>query len=155
MPTLQHSDSLVINASPQTLYDMIADVARMGEWSPICKACWWDEGQGPAVGSWFTGRNEMPDRTWETRSQVVAAEPGVEFAWAVGGANTRWGYAFEAVDGGTRVTETWEVLPAGVAWFQERFGDDADNQLEIRADLARTGIPETLAAIKAAAESGR
>lgn len=152
MPTLEHRDSIVINATPQALYDMIADVTRMGEWSPICKACWWDEGQGPEVGSWFTGRNELPDRTWETRSQIVAAEPGVEFAWAVGGDNVRWGYEFVAVDGGTQVTESWEVLPAGVAWFHERFGEDADNQLDIRADLARTGIPQTLQAIKDAAE---
>lgn len=152
MPTLEHRDSIVIAASPEQLYDMIADVTRMGEWSPVCTSCWWDEGQGPAVGSWFTGRNELPDRTWETRSQIVAAEPGQEFAWAVGGDNVRWGYAFEAVDGGTKVTESWQVLPAGVAWFRERFGDDADNQLDIRADLARTGIPATLAAIKAAAE---
>ena len=32
----------------------------MGEWSPICRACWWDEGGGPQVGAWFTGRNETP-----------------------------------------------------------------------------------------------
>lgn len=153
MPTLEHHDSIVINATPQVLYDMIADVTRMGDWSPICKACWWDEDNGPTVGSWFTGRNELPERTWETRSQVVTAEPGVEFAWAVGGANTRWGYTFEPVEGGTRVTESWEMLPAGIAGFHERFGDDAENQLEIRADLARTGIPATLQAIKEAAES--
>ena len=48
----------------------------MGEWSPICRACWWDEGAGPEAGAWFTGRNETPERTWETRCQVVAADAG-------------------------------------------------------------------------------
>ncbi len=62
---------------------MVADVTRMGEWSPVCKACWWEEGDGPAEGAWFTGRNELPDRTWETRSLVVAADRGTEFAFQV------------------------------------------------------------------------
>ena len=53
---------------------MVSDVTRMGEWSPVCKACWWDDGDSPRVGAWFTGRNELPERTWETRSEVVAAE---------------------------------------------------------------------------------
>ena len=70
---LTHSGSLVISAAPEDLYDMVADVTRMGEWSPICKSCWWDEGAGPQVGAWFTGRNELPERTWETRSEVVGA----------------------------------------------------------------------------------
>ena len=152
MPITEFSDSIVIDAAPQALYDMVADVTRMGEWSPVCKACWWDEGHSAAVGSWFTGRNELPGRTWETRSQVVAAERGVEFAFAVGGTNVRWGYTFAPVDGGTLVTESWHLLPAGVAWFEEKFGDDAEKEIAIRGELARTGIPATLAAIKAAAE---
>ena len=68
MSTHTHSESIVIARSPEDLYDLVSDVPRMGEWSPICKACWWDEGASAAVGSWFTGRNETPERTWETRS---------------------------------------------------------------------------------------
>src|SRR6266576_3628920 len=101
MDNLRHSDSIVISRSPEDLYDMISDVTRMGEWSPVCKACWWDEGAGPEVGAWFTGRNELPERTWETKSEVVAADRGREFAWIVGGRFARWGYTFKAVDGGT------------------------------------------------------
>jgi hypothetical protein len=152
MPNPRLADSIVVGASPVELYDMVADVTRMGEWSPICKACWWDEGQGPKVGAWFTGRNELPDRTWETRSEVVAADRGKEFAFIVGGTFARWGYTFEPVDGGTRITESWEFLPGGVAMFEQRFGDDAPAQLANRAELARTGIPATLAAIKASAD---
>ena len=63
---------------------MVSDVTRIGEWSPVCKACWWDEGSAAHVGDWFTGRNVLPDRTWETRSEVIVAERGREFAF-VGG----------------------------------------------------------------------
>jgi hypothetical protein len=154
MATLTHSESIVIARSPEDLYDLVSDVTRMGEWSPVCKACWWDDGDAPRVGAWFTGRNELPDRTWETRSEVVAAERGREFAFIVGGTWTRWGYTFSPVDGGTQVTESWEFLPGGVAMFAERFGADAEAQTANRAEAARNGIAVTLAAIKKTAESG-
>jgi Polyketide cyclase / dehydrase and lipid transport len=152
MANPQHADSIVIGRAPETVYDMVSDVTRMGEWSPICKACWWDDGDAPRVGARFTGRNELPERTWETRCEVVAAEPGREFAFIVGDSYVRWGYTFAPVDGGTRVTETWEFLPGGAAMFEERFGTDAPAQLANRAELARTGIPATLAALKEIAE---
>ena len=153
MDNPRHSDSIVIARSAEELYDMVADVTRMGEWSPICKACWWDDGESARVGAWFTGRNELPDRTWETRSEVVAADRGREFAFIVGGSYTRWGYTFIPVDDGTRVTESWEFLPGGAAMFEERFGADAPAQTATRAELARTGIPATLAALKRIAEA--
>jgi hypothetical protein len=154
MVDLSFSASLIVARSPEDLYDMVSDVTRMGEWSPVCKACWWDEGAGPQVGAWFTGRNELPEWTWETRSQVVIADRGREFAFAVGGSSTRWGYTFSPVEGGTRVTESWELLPAGLARLEERFGEDASTEIAGRAEAARTGIPITLAAIKRCAEAG-
>jgi hypothetical protein len=153
-PTRSCSDSIVIARSPQELYDMVSDVTRMGEWSPVCKACWWDDGDSARPGAWFTGRNETPQRTWETRSQVVVAEPGREFAFAVFGNRARWGYTFAAADGGTRVTESWEFLPGGVTAFEERYGADAPAQVASREQAAREGIPATLAALKRSAESG-
>ncbi len=153
MSDLRYSESVVVACPADTLYDMISDVTRMGEWSPICTACWWDEGGGPQEGAWFTGHNETPERTWETRSQVVVARPGREFAFQVGGDRVRWGYSLEPVDGGTRLTESWEFLPAGIALFHQRYGDQAEAQIADRTEAAHRGIPATLAAIKKAAES--
>jgi hypothetical protein len=153
MDELRYSDSIVIARSPETLYDMVTDIARTGEWSPVCKACWWDEGSALGVGSWFTGRNETPERSWETRSEVVVAERGRAFAFIVGGTWTRWSYTFAASDEGTVVTESWEFLPGGITRFEERFGDDAMVQVADRFATARQGIPETLAALKSVAES--
>ena len=62
------------------------------------------------------------ERTWETRSQVVAADPGRKFAWQVNNGWVHWEYAFEPKGGGTRLTERWEFLPAGIAGFHERYG---------------------------------
>ena len=152
MDSLTHSGSIVVRSSPEALYDLVSDVTRTGEWSPVCTACWWDEGQSATVGAWFTGHNEVPGRTWETRSQVVAADRGREFAWLVGGSRARWGYTLEPVDGGTRLTESWEFLPDGLALMAERYGDDAQHQVEVRTRAAHEGIPATLAAIKRIAE---
>ena len=153
MASLSYSESIVISRSAETLYDLISDVTRMGEWSPVCKAGWWDSGTTAQVGGWFTGRNEIPGRTWETRSEVVVAEPGREFAFVVGGAWVRWGFMFTPVDDGTQVTESWEFLPAGIARFEERYGADAQAEISDRTEAAHSGIPVTLAAIKRTAES--
>jgi hypothetical protein len=154
MDALTHSDSVVVARSPEDLYDMVSDVTRMGEWSPVCKACWWEDGASARVGAWFGGRNELPERTWETRSEIVAAEPGQEFAFIVGGTYVRWGYRFAPVDGGTQITESWEFLPGGIAMFEERFGAEAPAAIANRIEAAHSGIAETLAALKRIAEAG-
>ena len=153
MDTPRFSSSVVVARPAEDLYAMVADVTRMGEWSPVCTGGSWDEGARQGVGDWFTGRNEQAGRTWETHCQVVAAEAGREFAFCVGGDRVRWGYQFRPVEGGTEVTEAWEFLPGGLAFFEDRFGDDAPAQIADRTEAARTGIPATLAALKAAAES--
>jgi hypothetical protein len=153
LPT--HSDSVTIARPPDAVYAMVTDVTRMGEWSPVCTACWWDDGDSPRVGAWFTGRNEIPDRTWETRCEVVAADPGREFAFVVGGAASpfvRWGYTFAPVDGGTELTESWEVCPAIAAYYAANSDDGGAAMLAERTESARSGIAATLAAIKDAAE---
>src|SRR5450759_3256970 len=104
MSNLSHSESIIVDRCAEDLYDMVSDVTRTGAWSPVCKACWWDEGDSPRVGAWLTGRNEVPGRTWETRSEVVAAERGREFVFVVGGSSVRWGFAFAAAEGGTTLT---------------------------------------------------
>ncbi|MEO6505409.1 MAG: SRPBCC family protein [Terrimesophilobacter sp.] len=145
------SESIIVFRPAEQLYAMVSDVTRMGEWSPVCTGGWWDD-DTRGVGAWFTGHNETPAKTWETRSQVVADTPGREFAFVVGGDRTRWGYTFTPVAEGTELTESWEILPAGDVYFTERFGPTADAEITQRLENARSGIHETLAAIKKAAE---
>ncbi|WP_445155063.1 SRPBCC family protein [Arthrobacter sp. Hor0625] len=150
----QYQESVTVQASADALYDLVSDITRTGEWSPVCTSCWWDdEDSAGRVGAWFTGRNEIPQRTWETRSQVVAAERGREFAWVVGGKYVRWGFALSPADAGTVLSESWEFLPAGIAMFEEKYGDKAQAQIAERTQQALDGIPKTLAAIQRIAES--
>jgi hypothetical protein len=149
---LTFSDSIHIAVAPDELYALVSDVTRTGEWSPVCRACWWDEGAGPQVGAWFSGRNENPHLVWETRSQVVTADPGRAFAWEVNNGWVYWGYFLQPEAGGTRLTESWEFRPAGVAGFREQFGERADAVIKAQTDAALAGIPATLATIKRIAE---
>lgn len=154
MTDLTYKESIRIKASAEAVYDMVADVTRMGEWSPVCTSCWWDEPeQGAVVGAWFTGHNEAPDRNWDTRSEVVAADPGREFAFIVGGKLVRWGYTIAEREGDTELTENWEFLPAGIAFFHDKYGAEAEAEIAKRITAAHSGIPATLAAIKRIAES--
>ena len=150
----RYQDSVTVVASAEALYDMVSDVTRTGEWSPVCTSCWWDEeAQAGQVGAWFSGHNELPDRTWETRSEVVVAERGREFAWVVGGSFVRWGFTLVPAGLVTALTESWEFLPGGIAMFEEKFGEEANAQITDRTQQALVGIPKTLAAIKRIAES--
>lgn len=155
MVDLTFSASVRVDCPPETLFDMVADVTRMGEWSPSVAACWWDEGDGPWAGSWFTGRNQTADRVWETRSQVETAHRSREFAFVVGGSLVRWGYTFTPDEQATVCTESWAFLPAGIDRFRERYGPDADAQIADRTEAAHLSIPLTLGAIRAAAEATR
>ncbi|GGF98892.1 polyketide cyclase [Rhodococcoides trifolii] len=153
MTSYEHSDSITIAASPADVYALVSDVTRTGEWSPICEACWWTEGDG-GVGSTFTGRNVTPDRTWETVSTVEAAEPGKRFGWAVAGGVVHWAYILEPADGGsTTLTESWSFPDEGVEYFHSKYGEDAQKEIDNRVAAAHDGIPRTLAAIKRVAES--
>lgn len=150
----QYRESVTVKAPADMIYDLVSDITRTGEWSPVCTSCWWDdEDSAGRVGAWFTGRNELPHRSWETRSQVVAAERGREFAWVVGGRFVRWGFALTPSDAGTILSESWEFLPEGIAMFEEKYGDVAAAQIADRTQQALDGIPKTLAAIKQIAES--
>ena len=150
----KHEESVTVEASADLLYDLVSNITRTGEWSPVCTSCWWDdEAEAGRVGAWFTGRNELPHRTWKTRSKVVAAERGREFAWVVGGTFVRWAFELAPAGTGTVLTESWEFLPGGIAMFEEKFGDDAAAQIADRTQQALDGIPKTLAAIKRIAES--
>jgi len=86
---------------------------------------------------------------------VIAAKPGREFAWVVGGKFVRWGYILTPVEGGTILTETWKFLDEGIEMFHEKYGDQAADQIADRTQQALAGIPKTLSAIKQIAESYR
>src|SRR5919199_5442509 len=101
------SESIEVLAPPEQVWNMVADVRRIGEWSPeTVSAEWLDGADGPAVGARFKGRNKRRG-PWTTTCTVTASRPGREFAFSVGKGETTWRYDFAAVDGGCRGTESF------------------------------------------------
>lgn len=156
----QHADSITIARPPDAVYAIVADVTRMGELSPVCTGGTWDDpATAGQVGARFTGHNAIGDLTWDTHCEVVVADPGREFAFVNRGVDggdelVRWGFIFEPSDEGTVVTESWQVLPAYPDHV--RGGDpsvDVAARIDGMAQMARDGIAETLARLRAVAEA--
>lgn len=147
-----HRASITIDRSPEEVFDLVADVSQMGRWSPVCTGGTLDDD-----GEWFTGTNSMDGAEWETRCRVVARDRGREFAFVNHGLEgrvemVRWGFELRPTSGGTEVTQTWQVL----ATYPEGLGlDEAGTRavLDMMRDAALEGMPQTLAALKADAES--
>jgi len=141
-----------IDAPPERVWGLLTDVTAMGRWSPECYSCsWLDGADGPRVGARFKGRNKRGLLRWSTVSTVKVADEPRHFAWEVDRSGMRWGYRFEAVDGGTRVTEYREEVgpkPPSVrlAYALRLLGRDPDA-------IVRRGMAETLERLKAGAES--
>ena len=158
MSKRRDTDAVTIDvaAPPERVYALVADITRMGEWSPECRRCTWKRGSsGPEVGARFTARNKgRRGPSWFNTPTVTAAEPGREFAFnrrGPGIGSYTWRYRFEPTATGTRVTESYEAekhLPAVMSWITEKWvgSDDRD------ADLRR-GMEVTLARVKQAAET--
>ena len=146
-----HEASIEIDASPLAVYELVSDVTRMGEWSPEATGADWIDGGTGKAGDWFEGHNKAGDREWSRACEVATAEPGKDFTFVVGGVEencTWWSYEMEAVGTGTRLTERWWLVnktPAMAAATPEQF--------ETRSAYTATMLHDTIAAIKAAAES--
>ncbi len=146
-----HTASIEIAASPETLYGMVSDVTRMGEWSPEAVGADWHDGATGAEGDWFVGHNRRPERDWSRECQVAKAVPGEDFTFVVGGVEancTWWSYEFEPTEAGTTVTERWWIVnktPALAAAPAEMVAQ--------RVEMTLGMMQETLASLKAAAEA--
>jgi hypothetical protein len=154
------SDSIVINCRPDAVYAIVSDVTRIGELSPVCQYCVWDDATSAGQpGARFTGHNVIGDFSWDTHCRVVAAEPGREFTFINHGPQgdaelVRWSYTFAPDGAGTKVTESWQVLPAYPGFVSG--GDpnfDVKGRIEGMATMARDGMKTTLANLKTVAES--
>jgi uncharacterized protein YndB with AHSA1/START domain len=141
--------SVVVQASSERVWRLVTDVTRTGEWSPEnIGAVWLDGATGPAIGARFKGTNRRGKTKWASTCEVIAAEPGREFAFATGGAakpETVWRYVLEPLgDRETRITESFQLVkPLGAAsrfvtrittGVRDRRADLEDN---VRQSLAR------------------
>lgn len=151
----RHQETVTVAAPPEAVYDLIADITRIGEFSPVCSAGeWHDDSQ-----VWFTGTNTTPDRTWATKCRVEVSERGEEFTFINCGMEgdvelVRWSYTFAPNGDVTEVTEAWEVLPGYEAFITGLVpGMDVVEYLDGVKPVTQQGMADTLAKLKVAAEA--
>lgn len=142
-----------IDAAPLTVYELLSDITRMGDWSPECYRCeWLDGATTAAVGVKFRGHNRLGKARWTTDAIVTTADPGREFSFAVlhksGREVTLWRYELRQVGGRTEVVESYRFMWCPIVNRIAQLPIPRDKQL-------RGGIKETLQRIKVAAEHGR
>lgn len=143
-----------IAAPAVTLYEMVSDLPRMGEWSPENTGGKWQGGAtAPAVGAKFRGTNRSGWRLWATTVTVTAAEPGRRFAFdvdAVGVPVAAWSYTFAANgDGACTVTESFtDRRPGWMRTVSVPLMGVSDRNAHNRRNME-----ETLRRLKSAAEA--
>lgn len=144
---------LRIEASPDALYDLVSDPANMGQLSPECTGGHWLDGAtGPAVGARFKGTNKRGFVRWSTKSTVVAAERGREFAFEVGDSGTQWRYQFEPEGTGTIVTESRSASKP-YPFIAKAFTTVLLGGVDGHTQELRAGMAATLARLKELAEA--
>ncbi|GAB3765311.1 SRPBCC family protein [Microlunatus parietis] len=154
--TLDHDHvEIMINARPDDVYALVADVTRMPEFSPEIIDCrWLDGATEPEVGARFVARNKVTrGPSWTNQPVLTVVEPGRRLAWARTekfAGTVEWTFDFQPEGDGTRVIESYRVTEpiTRFGWFiiGTLFGGK-----DRRADLRR-GMEQTLDRLRRVAE---
>jgi hypothetical protein len=138
----------VIAATPEALFAVLADPARHLEIDGSGTLRGFGEASGTrlALGSKF-GMSMRHGLPYKMVNEVVEFEDDRLIAWkprldgpAFIGSLTGsviWRYAFEPVEGGTRVTETWDPSESKMSWMLGLLGEQKSAQANMEKTLER------------------
>ena len=108
----------VVAAPIDAVWAVVSDVTRVGEWSHECRRVEWLDGATGAVpGARFRGTNKAGVWTWSRTNEVVVADEPRTLGWRTVPTllfpdSSEWRIELEPVDGGTRITQSYEVVRA-------------------------------------------
>jgi hypothetical protein len=141
-------------AEPLTVYELVSDVTRIGEWSPECRrAKWLGDDEGPVVGARFKGHNRWKLNRWARICEVTDATPGEAFEFRTvpgrgpSADSSTWRYEIQRTESGSRVTESYQITKMPHAWFQPIIKRFMAHHLDMRPHMQ-----QTLEALRAEAE---
>lgn len=145
---VQHAGStaVVVDADIDSVWDVVRDPTRVGEWSHECIGGeWMGEVTEARPGARFRGRNKQGLFRWGRLCEVVSAEP-FELVWRTVPTrlypdSTEWTLRLAREDDGTRIEQTFDLvkgtkLEALYATFLPAHCDRTD---ALRQDLRRIG----------------
>jgi hemerythrin-like domain-containing protein len=149
--------SLHVDAPPQRLYDLVAEVGSAPTRSQEVQACLWLKGPPPGtVGSRFRGHNRAGLIRWSRVCEVITATRGEEFAFRTVPErldptrrdSSLWGYHFEPDGTGTRITHYYSLVQPPQPWLLTLYGILMPHHRD-----ARPALRHTLEQLKAADEA--
>jgi hypothetical protein len=131
------SESKVIAADPQTLFDIIADPSMHPEidGSGSVRAAHDGVPERLSLGAKF-GMDMKLGAPYKITNKVIEFDEPARLAWRHFNGHV-WRYLFEQVDGGTKVTEQWDARPAKNRLFLRLSGFPGRNRRGIKATLDR------------------
>lgn len=161
MLTIQRTGSVEVSttATPHSVWAVLTDVTRLGDWSHESHdGEWLDGADGPAVGARFRARNRSGRTRWTRTSEVTASRPDAEFGWRTLSTaryrdSTSWCVRLIPTDGGTRIVQRFEVLhisPVVALLYATVVPSHRDRADALRADLHRlAAVAESAPAVTA------
>ena len=159
------AEEIIVGCSPEDAWSLVADISRIGEFSPECVDATWTRGSAAEVGNTFDGTNlstavvdgEQLEVEWTRPCTIIDCEPGVSFAYTVGDRYdgtpaSDWRFAFEpTTDGRCRIVQTFRHRPHGLSGVRHQADSDpqrADEIIEARSAALRAGMLLTLSRMK-------
>ncbi|KAF0963782.1 hemerythrin domain-containing protein [Rhodococcus sp. T7] len=132
-------------AYPTTVWAVLADITRVGEWSHECRRARWLHGAtAPGVGERFRGSSKSGIMRWSRSCTFTELDEPHEMAWithgGVYGDSTEWRFILDSDGTGTRIEQSFRVLSLP-RWFDRMISltvpahHDRDNALH--EDLVR------------------
>jgi uncharacterized protein YndB with AHSA1/START domain len=139
---------VTVAAPIESVWAIVADVTRTGEWSHECHhVAWLDEAIAAAPGVRFRGRNRSGWLRWSRTCKIQAVEAPRQIAWSTIPTrlfvdSTDWLLSLEPVETGTRIGQSFQVTkcPDWWEWLVARLNTQhIDRGAALTADLRRIG----------------
>lgn len=140
-----------IDAPPDRVWALLADVGRMPDWSPeLLKMVPLKRG-GLRLGQWYLGINRRKAAIWPSRSVVAVLEPGRSLGWDTKSSGARWIWEITPAGASTHVVHRRPV-PSSLTVMSKAFAGAFLGGSAGHADELEAGMATTVARLKAEAE---
>jgi hypothetical protein len=151
-----YTESIHIAAPRAQVWELVTAMERYGEWSSENTGGYWRKGADGEpgtglIGDQFVGINRRDGAEWKAPVEIIERDEGRAFCFVTGGQAmdlARWRYELADDDGGTLLTEEWQLRNRD--YFMDLGGED---EIARRAANAKESIGATLRGMKATAEA--
>jgi len=138
---------VVVPADHRAVWDVVADVTRVGEWSHECVGAEWVDGATAAVpGARFRGRNRSGLFRWGRVCEITVAEPWELTFRTVPTLrypdSTEWTIRLHEDEGGTRIEQAFHAVKAPKMLdvvYATAIPNHRDRDAALAEDLRRLG----------------